>query len=83
MMEKDSEVSRCRVLVALLFTEDSNNSQKHTCGTYYSPNPHLSVLFTYRTPISPCLAQRGPIIEGLLYRVKVTQYGGIPVYREG
>ena len=28
MMEKESEVPRHRVLVALLFTEDSNNSQK-------------------------------------------------------
>ena len=28
MMEKDSEVPRCRVLVALLYTEDSNDSQQ-------------------------------------------------------
>ena len=29
LMEKDSEVPRRRVLVALLSTEDSNDSQKH------------------------------------------------------
>ena len=30
------------------------------------PNPRLSVLFTHPTPVSPCLAQRGTICEGLL-----------------
>ena len=29
MMEKDSEVPRRRILVGLLSTEDSNDSQKH------------------------------------------------------
>ena len=28
---------------------------------------HVSVLFTHPSPVSPCLAQRGQIIEGLLY----------------
>ena len=37
MMEKDSEVSRRRVLVALLFTEDGNDSQNrmHTVLTIH------------------------------------------------
>ena len=31
-MEKDSEVPRCRVLMVLLSTDDSNDSQKCTCA---------------------------------------------------
>ena len=38
MMEKDSEVPRCRVFTALLSTEDSNNSQKrNTCLLFTQP----------------------------------------------
>ena len=53
--------------MALLSTEDSNDSQKHMGAvqcTYYSPNPRLSVLFTHSTPVSPCLPQRGSDMRG-------------------
>ena len=58
VMMKDSEVPRCRVLVALLSIEDSNDTQKrmHAVVTIH---PTLAYHFTYSTPISPCLAQRG------------------------
>ena len=48
--------------MALLSTEDSNDSQKRMHAV--PPNPHLSVLFTHPTPVSPCLAQRGSDMQG-------------------
>ena len=46
--------------MALLSTEDVK-IPRSLCVLYlyYLPNPCLSILFTYPTPISPCLAQRG------------------------
>ena len=64
--DKDSEVPRRRVTVALS-TENINDSQKRTRCTYYSPNPRLSVLFSLIRPLFlPVLPKGCRITEGLL-----------------
>ena len=57
--------------MSLLLTEDSNDSKKHRHAILacYSPDPHLSLVFTYPAPPFPCVLSKGPgwISEVILY----------------
>ena len=63
MMERFQDV---RVLMTLLSTEDSNDSQKRIRAdlTIHPTLAYPPVLFTHPTPVSPCLAQRGSDMRG-------------------
>ena len=67
-MEKDSEVPRHRVLMALLSTEDSNDSQKHKRAVL---SIHSTLAYPFFSLIWPLflhiLPKGGRITEGLLY----------------
>ena len=68
MMKKDSEVPRHKVLVSLLSTEDSNDSQKCLRAVL---TIHPTLAYPFFSLIRPLflrvLPKGGRIIDGLLY----------------
>ena len=58
LMNRRIEVPRRRVLVALLSTEDSNDSQKRMRAVL---TIHPTLAYPFFHPISPCLVQGGQI----------------------